>query len=95
VLYESVVYDPNGQVLTASLMDAGLATAAEVPRTIALKTPKDVSDLPHGAKGVGESPAIGVPPALVRAIERGVGKRLRHTPIPMEELAGIPVGETK
>jgi carbon-monoxide dehydrogenase large subunit len=94
VLYESVVYDPNGQVLTASLMDAGLATAVEVPRTIALKTPKDVSDLPHGAKGVGESPAIGVPPALVRAIERRVGKRLRHTPIPMEELAGIPAAPT-
>lgn len=90
VLYESVLYDANGQILTASLMDAGLATAEEMPEHVSLKTPKAASDLPHGAKGVGESPAIGVPPALVRAIERQVGKRLRRTPIPPEELARFP-----
>jgi carbon-monoxide dehydrogenase large subunit len=42
------------------------------------------SSLPHGAKGVGESPTMGVPPAAIRAIEKLVGKRLRETPIPIE-----------
>ena len=90
VLYESVQYDANGQLLTASLMDAGLATVAETADRISLKTPRSASDLPHGAKGVGESPAIGVPPALVRAIERRVHKRLRRTPVRLEELARVP-----
>ncbi|HYY48986.1 MAG TPA: xanthine dehydrogenase family protein molybdopterin-binding subunit [Thermoplasmata archaeon] len=95
VLYERVKYDAEGQVLTGSLMDAGLATVEEMAERISLKTPKSASDLPHGAKGVGESPAIGVPPALVRAIERAVGKRLRRTPIRLEELARVPQREAE
>ncbi len=90
VLYEGVTYDAGGQVLTASLMDAGLPTAVEMPERVVLKTPNDASDLPHGAKGVGESPAIGVPPALVRALERRLRTRLRRTPVPLSELARIP-----
>ena len=86
VLYESVAYDEDGQLLTASLADAGLPTATEAPTKFLLKTPRTRSDLPHGAKGVGESPAIGVPPALVRAIERQVGRRLRTTPLRPENL---------
>jgi aerobic carbon-monoxide dehydrogenase large subunit len=89
VLYESVQYDANGQLLTGSLMDAGLPTVAEMADRVSLKTPRSASDLPHGAKGVGESPAIGVPPAVIRAVERRVGKRLRRTPVRLEEIARI------
>ena len=89
VLYESVVVDEGGQVLTASLADAGLPTAMEMPRFV-VKTARSKSELPHGAKGIGESPTIGVPPALVRAIERQAGKRLTRTPVRPEVLLGIP-----
>ncbi len=85
VLYESVVYDPSGNLLTASLADAGVPTAMEAPRYV-VKTAKSRSALSHGAKGVGESPTIGVPPALIRAIERQVGHRLTRTPLRPEEL---------
>lgn len=81
VLYEGAIYDENGQPLAANLADAGVPTAVEMPHFV-VKLAKDRSSLPHGAKGVGESPTIGVPPALVRAIERSVGKRLTRTPIP-------------
>jgi len=43
----------------------------------------------HGAEGVVESPTIGVPPALVRALERQVGRRLTKTPLRPEDLLGI------
>lgn len=87
VLYEGSIYDGNGQPLAANLADAGVPTAVEMPRFV-VKLAKDRSALPHGAKGVGESPTIGVPPALVRAIERVAGKRLTRTPIPPAVLAG-------
>ncbi|MEK6986529.1 MAG: hypothetical protein AABX97_00355, partial [Candidatus Thermoplasmatota archaeon] len=65
--------------------DAGVLSATEMPRFV-VKTAETRSDLPHGAKGVGESPTIGVPPALMRAIERQAGKRLTRTPLRPEEL---------
>jgi len=85
VLSEGAVYDSEGQVLTATIGDAGLLSATEMPRFV-VKTAETRSALPHGAKGVGESPTIGIPPALVRAIERQVGRRLTHTPLHPEEL---------
>ncbi len=85
VLFEGAAYGEDGQPLTVSLADAGIPTAAEMPKfTVRLAT--QPSPLPHGAKGVGESPTIGVPPALVRAVEKLVGKRLTHTPLMPSEL---------
>ncbi|MEM0121367.1 MAG: xanthine dehydrogenase family protein molybdopterin-binding subunit [Thermoprotei archaeon] len=86
VLYESVRYSSDGQLLTTSILDAGLPYTTEVPSYTVLLT-EHPSTLPHGAKGVGESPTIGVPPALVRAIETLTGKRINHTPILPAELA--------
>jgi carbon-monoxide dehydrogenase large subunit len=83
VLTEESRYDDDGQVLTATIADAGLITAVTMPQ-IEVKLARVPSSLPHRAKGVGESPTMGVPPAAVRAIEKLVGKRLRETPIPTE-----------
>ncbi len=67
-LYEEVVYDENGQLLTGSLMDYALPRAHDMPefeldRTI---TPSPVN--PLGIKGVGEAGTIGSTPAVVNAI---------------------------
>lgn len=86
VLYESVRYGQEGQLLTASILDAGLAYATEVPSYTVILA-QHPSKLPHAAKGVGESPTIGVPPALARAIESLTGKRVNHTPLTPEELS--------
>jgi carbon-monoxide dehydrogenase large subunit len=67
-LYEEVVYDENGQLLTGSLMDYALPRAHDLPslelaRTV---TPSPVN--PMGIKGVGEAGTIGSTPAVVNAI---------------------------
>ncbi|HYM38541.1 MAG TPA: xanthine dehydrogenase family protein molybdopterin-binding subunit [Thermoplasmata archaeon] len=85
VLTEGAFYDADGQPTVGTIGDAGLLSAMEMPR-FSVKTATTRSDAPHGAKGVGESPTIGVPPALMRAVERHVGRRLTHTPLRPEEL---------
>src|SRR5262245_7092502 len=67
-LYEEVVYDENGQLLTGSLMDYALPRAHDLPnleldRTV---TPSPVN--PMGVKGVGEAGTIGSTPAVVNAV---------------------------
>jgi aerobic carbon-monoxide dehydrogenase large subunit len=91
VLSEGAIYDADGQPLVGTIADAGLLSSLEIPRFV-VKTAKTRSTLPHGAKGLGESPTIGVPPALVRSIERQVGKRLRHTPLAPEDLLSLGAG---
>jgi carbon-monoxide dehydrogenase large subunit len=85
VLSEGAFYDADGQPLVGTIGDAGLLAATEMP-SFTVKTARTRSPAPHGAKGVGESPTIGVPPALMRAIERHVGHRLTRTPLRPEEL---------
>jgi carbon-monoxide dehydrogenase large subunit len=84
-LYESVVHDSQGRLLTKNLFDAGLPIAENVPE-FSVKIDEQPSSLPHHAKGLGEAPTIGTPVAVVRAIERVSGKRIRHTPVRPEEL---------
>jgi carbon-monoxide dehydrogenase large subunit len=83
VLTEEARYDDEGQMLTATIADAGLISALSMP-PVEVKLAHNPSPLPHGAKGVGESPTLGAPPAAVRAIEKLVGRRLRETPLPLE-----------
>jgi len=85
VLYESVVHDSEGRLLTKNLSDAGVPIAENTPEffTTIVERP---SSFVHRAKGLGEAPTIGVPIAVVRAIEQISGKRIRHTPVRPEEL---------
>ncbi|MEM0130341.1 MAG: molybdopterin cofactor-binding domain-containing protein, partial [Thermoplasmatales archaeon] len=85
VLHEMIRYNEDGQLLTSSISDAGVPTAEQLPDFDVLYE-ENRSDEPHGAKGLGESPTIGVPPALLRAIEVASGKRLRKTPVMPEEI---------
>ncbi|MEM0167245.1 MAG: xanthine dehydrogenase family protein molybdopterin-binding subunit [Thermoplasmatales archaeon] len=85
VLHETIRYNEDGQLLTSSISDAGVPTAEQLPDFDVLYE-ENRSDEPHGAKGLGESPTIGVPPALIRAIEVASGKRLRKTPVMPEEI---------
>ncbi len=84
-LYEELKYSSDGQLLTASLSDAGLPIATQLPE-YKLFLADTRSPIAIGAKGVGESPTIGVPPALSRAIENITGKRIAETPIRQETL---------
>ncbi|MDG6901070.1 MAG: xanthine dehydrogenase family protein molybdopterin-binding subunit [Nitrososphaerota archaeon] len=85
VLYERALYSDDGQLLTATLADSGMPHSTEMPRFVA-KTASHPSYLPHGAKGLGESPTIGVPPAATRALERVLGKSITSLPVESEQL---------
>jgi carbon-monoxide dehydrogenase large subunit len=66
-LYEQVVYDENGQLLSGSLMDYTFPNAAELPGYTLGRTFTPSPHNPLGAKGIGESGATGAPPAVVNA----------------------------
>ncbi len=94
VLTEEAKYDDDGQLLTATIGDAGIPNALSMP-AVEIKLATIPSPLPHRAKGVGESATMGVPPAAVRAIEMVIGERLRETPIPIEALTNRPSQKKK
>ncbi len=67
-LFEEAVYDESGNLLTGSLLDYPLPTAADLPafeldRTV---TPTDVN--PMGVKGIGEAGTIGSSHTIVNAV---------------------------
>ncbi len=67
-MYEELLYDEAGNILNGTLMDYLVPTAIESP---SWETGHVVTPSPHhpiGAKGVGESPTVGAPPAIANAI---------------------------
>jgi len=67
-LYEEVVYDDNGQLITGSLMDYALPRAADLPRLKLARTETPTLVNPLGIKGIGEAGTIGSTPAIVSAV---------------------------
>jgi aerobic carbon-monoxide dehydrogenase large subunit len=67
-LLEELVYDDEGQLLTATLMDYALPRADTVPSLEIghLETPSPL--MPGGFKGMGEGGTIGAPAALANAL---------------------------
>src|SRR5437764_7342502 len=84
-LYEEVVYDDQGQLVTGTLMDYAVPKAAHIPwmdldRT---ETPTDVN--PMGVKGVGEAGTIGATPAIVNAVVDALAPLgVRHIDMPLK-----------
>jgi len=73
---EAVVHDDDGQPASSSLLDYKLLTAADMPavESAFVETPSPLN--PLGAKGIGESGAIGVPPAIANALANAIGRHL-------------------
>ncbi|RFU70490.1 xanthine dehydrogenase family protein molybdopterin-binding subunit [Peribacillus saganii] len=67
-LYEEIIYDENGQLVTGTYMDYLLPTAMEVP-VVEMGHQEFLSPRnPMGIKGVGEGGAIGPPAAIANAV---------------------------
>ena len=72
-MLENVVYDEDGQLLSASYMDYTMPRADNVPSfAIHHHSTKSPSN-PLGMKGCGEAGAIGTPPAVINAITDAIG----------------------
>jgi len=83
-LFERVVYDDEGQLLTGTLMDYALPKAHQLPRftTERTETPSPVN--PLGVKGVGEAGTIGSTPALVNAVVDALAPLgVKHVDMPL------------
>jgi aerobic carbon-monoxide dehydrogenase large subunit len=83
-MYEEIVYDANGQNLSGTFADYLVPTAVESPKWELGKTVTPSPHHPIGAKGVGESPTVGAPPAIANAIVDAMWHLgVRHIDIPI------------
>ena len=83
-LYENLVYDGNGVLLTTSLMDYLLPGAPEVPNVEVLHLESPSPNVPGGFKGMGEGGAVPAPAAIVAAVNDALaqlGVVANHTPL--------------
>ena len=90
-LLESVLYDDDGQLLTATLMDYALPRADDLPlfEIGHLETPSPLT--PGGVKGMGEGGTIGAPATIANAVAdavRHLGVQITRLPIRPESLLG-------
>jgi carbon-monoxide dehydrogenase large subunit len=67
-LYEQVVYDDAGQLVSGSLMDYVIPKAEQLPDYHCEKMETPTKANPLGVKGVGEAGTIGATPAVVNAV---------------------------
>ncbi len=67
-MFEAAIYDDDGNLLSSSLMDYPIPTAADLPsfRLDRTTTPTDVN--PLGVKGIGEAGTIGSAQTIVNAV---------------------------
>jgi len=83
-LYEYVVYDDNGQLLTPSLNEYAVPRAHQLPPLEAdfIETPSPLN--PLGVKGIGEGGAIAATPAVANAVLDALSPLgIRHLDIPL------------
>jgi len=83
-LYERMVYDEEGQILSGEYTDYVLPKARMIPfiESQHTETPSPVN--PLGVKGVGEAGAIGAPPAIVNSVVDALSHLgIRHIDMPL------------
>jgi len=67
-LFEQVVYDEQGNLLTGNLTDYAMPAASEFPSFERIEQVTATFQNPIGAKGIGESGSIGSTPAVHNAV---------------------------
>ena len=73
-LFEQVVYDEDGNLLTGTFMDYVCPTAPDLPRLRIghRETPSPFT--PLGAKGLGEGTTMSTPVAIANAVADAIGR---------------------
>ena len=67
-LYESAVYDADGNLVTTTLADYLIPSAVDLPSFVTDRTQTPATTNPLGVKGVGEAGTIASTPAVVGAV---------------------------
>lgn len=89
-LFEEMIHDEDGQLLTGSLMDYALPKAPQVPPIEVILIEVPTADGPFGARIVGEPPIIPGPATVANAVKAATGKRITAVPLtPPRVLAAL------
>ncbi|WP_203982274.1 xanthine dehydrogenase family protein molybdopterin-binding subunit [Sphaerisporangium rufum] len=67
-LFEEAVYDADGNLLTTTMADYLIPSAADLPEFVTDRTETPATTNPLGVKGVGEAGTIASTPAVVNAV---------------------------
>ncbi|MEV8633370.1 xanthine dehydrogenase family protein molybdopterin-binding subunit [Streptosporangium sp. NPDC051023] len=67
-LFEEAIHDPEGNLLTTTMADYLIPSAADLPEFVTDRTETPATSNPLGVKGVGEAGTIASTPAVVNAI---------------------------
>lgn len=97
-LFEEVLYDPDGQLLSATLMDYMVPTACDVP-TLELEHIESPSiDTIGGFKGAGEGGVIGALPAIACAVGDALaplGANINRLPLRPDAVLSLIEGDSR
>ena len=90
-LFEELIYDETGQLVSGTLMDYGMPRSTDIPDVEMhhLETPSARN--PLGVKGVGEAGTIAVPAAIIGAVEDALepfGAEIDSCPLTPERIRG-------
>ena len=89
-MYEQLIHDENGQLLTGTFMDYALPNAEQIPPIEVIMVEVPTVDGPFGARIVGEPPIIPGAGTIGNAIKAATGKRLNEAPmIPPRVIAAL------
>jgi carbon-monoxide dehydrogenase large subunit len=84
-LWEEMVYDENGQLVTGTLMDYALPKAHQFPWFDTANTETRTPVNPLGVKGVGEAGTIASTPAVVNSVVDALSPfGVRHIDMPLK-----------
>ena len=97
-LFEGMVYEPTtGQPITSNLLDYLVPSAADLPDYTSGRVVTLCPNNPLGAKGIGESGAVGAPAAVINAVVdalRGFGVEHIDMPATPEKVWQLMQGGT-
>ncbi len=88
-LYEEIVYDAQGQLHTASLVDYLVPTACEIPPIDVVHLETESPTTLGGFRGMGEGGTIGAPAAVANAVADALsplGIEINELPVTPERL---------
>ncbi len=80
-LNEEYIYDDQGHLLNASLLDYRLPTCLDLPMIDTLIVEVPNPGHPYGVRGVGEVPIVPPPAAIANAIHQALGVRMSTLPM--------------
>jgi carbon-monoxide dehydrogenase large subunit len=85
-MWERVIYDSDGNLVTSSFMDYLIPTAVSLPSFMLGATVTPTPTNPLGAKGIGEAGAVGSTPAVLNAVSDALGGAEVQVPVTPEQI---------